>query len=139
VARDMPNELTVYIVSFSYFGNGIPPDPHGHGGGFVFDCRLLPNPGRDPAFADLNGLSEPVRVYLRQQPEVHEFLGHVFAIVDMAVANYSARHFEHLMVAFGCTGGLHRSVFCAESLASHLRQAGVNVVVRHLALENTQP
>lgn len=127
--------MTVSIVSFSYFGDGIPSDPHGHGGGFVFDCRLLPNPGREPAFADLDGLSQPVRAYLEARPEVQQFLAHVFAIVDMAVANYTTRQFAHLMVAFGCTGGLHRSVFCAEALATHLRQAGVSVVTRHLSLE----
>ncbi|MDZ7338964.1 MAG: hypothetical protein ONB30_10520 [candidate division KSB1 bacterium] len=134
----MAGGLTVTIVSFSYFRNGIPADPHGHGGGFVFDCRLLPNPGRDPAFASLNGLDREVKAYFEACKDVHSFLAHVFAIVDMAVASYTAREFEHLMVAFGCTGGQHRSVYCAESLAEHLRQRGVQVAVQHLALGQGQ-
>ncbi|MCR4438295.1 MAG: RNase adapter RapZ [bacterium] len=134
----MAGGLTVYLASFSYVRDDIPTDPYGHGGGFVFDCRLLPNPGRDPAFAAVNGLSTEVRSYLEERPEVQEFLRHVFALVDMAVANYTARGFEHLMVAFGCTGGQHRSVFCAESLAAHLRQAGVSVEIRHLTLGKGQ-
>lgn len=134
----MLDGLTVYIVSFSYLRDDIPADPYGHGGGFVFDCRLLPNPGRDPAFTEVNGLSNEVRAYLQGRPEVQQFLHHVFALVDMAVANYKARGFEHLMVAFGCTGGQHRSVFCAESLAAHLQQTGVRVEIRHLTLEKAQ-
>ncbi len=130
--------LTVTIASFSYFANGITANPHGHGGGFVFDCRLLPNPGRDPCFAHLNGLHPQVKAYLSARAEVQLFLAHVFAIVDMTVANYTARSFDHLMVAFGCTGGQHRSVYCAEALAEHLRQAGVRVEVQHLAIPRAE-
>ncbi len=127
--------LTVRIFSFS-FSNGMPPDESGNGGGFVFDARSLPNPGREEQFRQLTGKDEAVIDYLDRQPDVHEFLAQVASLVDASVANYRQRGFSNLMVSFGCTGGQHRSVYLAERLAEHLRGArGVEVKVRHTQLE----
>jgi len=127
--------LVVRIFSFS-FHQGLPNDETGHGGGFVFDVRSLPNPGREERFKDLTGLDAPVIEYLGQHESVHQFLAHVMALVSASMGNYQRRGFKSLMVSFGCTGGQHRSVFLAEQLAKRLRGThGVEVVVRHLGLE----
>ena len=129
-------KLTVRIQSFSY-RHGIPGDEKGHGGGFVFDCRALPNPGRFAEYATLTGKDPEVIAFLEQEPAVHDFLQHTGALVDSAVENYQHRNFTNLMVAFGCTGGQHRSVYCAGMLAKHLREKFNNVIVevRHLEQE----
>jgi aminoglycoside/choline kinase family phosphotransferase len=128
--------LIVRIFSFS-FHRGLPKDESGHGGGFVFDARNLPNPGREARFATLTGKDAPVSDYLNQQESVHQFLASVMSMVDASVSNYQSRGFKSLMVSFGCTGGQHRSVYLAEQLAKHLRGRNeVEVVVRHLELEN---
>jgi RNase adaptor protein for sRNA GlmZ degradation len=127
--------LTVRILSFS-FHRGLPEDDTGNGGGYVFDGRNLPNPGRDERFKALTGRDAPVIDYLDQQEGVHQFLAHVTELVDASVNNYQRRGFKHLMVSFGCTGGQHRSVYLAERLAKHLRpRTGVDVVVEHRELE----
>jgi aminoglycoside/choline kinase family phosphotransferase len=125
-------KLTVRIQSFSY-RSGVPSDETGHGGGFVFDCRSLPNPGRFEEFAKLTGKDPEVIAFLEKEPAVERFLRQVCAIVDDVVENYQRRNFTDLMVAFGCTGGQHRSVYCAGMLAKHLREKfnNVNVEVRH--------
>ncbi len=128
--------LTVRIFSFS-FHRQMPADESGNGGGFVFDGRSLPNPGREERFKPLTGRDGPVIDYLNQQESVHQFLSNVMSLVDASVKNFKARGFNDLMVSFGCTGGQHRSVFLAEQLAKHLRAVdGVEVVVRHVELEN---
>jgi hypothetical protein len=116
-------ELTVRVLSFSY-RDGLPGDDSGHGGGWVFDCRFLPNPGREERFASMTGRDEAVAAYLEAEPTVGAFLERVRTLVDKAVDNYRGRNFTDLSVAFGCTGGRHRSVFCAERLAEHLRRRG---------------
>jgi aminoglycoside/choline kinase family phosphotransferase len=127
--------LTVRIFSFSYH-RGIPKDETGNGGGHVFDGRLLPNPGREEQFKPLTGKDAPVIEYLDKEASVHRFLALATSMVDDSVAEYQRRHFKHLMVSFGCTGGQHRSVFLAEQLAKHLRgRDGVDVIVRHRELE----
>ena len=127
--------LTVRVFSFS-FHHGLPADESGNGGGFVFDARSLPNPGREVEFRQLTGRDAPVREYLRRQPGVDRFLAAAFSLVDASVANYRQRGFSNLMVSFGCTGGQHRSVYLAERLAEHLRGTeGVEVEVRHIELE----
>lgn len=129
-------KLTVRIFSFSFHKGGPPKDETGNGGGFVFDARGIPNPGREERFKNLSGKDAPVIEYLDQQESAHQFLAHVTALVDASVKNYQTRGFANLMVSFGCTGGQHRSVYLAEHLASDLRaKAGVEVVVRHLQLE----
>jgi aminoglycoside/choline kinase family phosphotransferase len=127
--------LTVRIFSFS-FHKGLPNDETGNGGGFIFDGRSLPNPGREERFKSLTGKDVPVIDYLNQQESVHQFLAGVMSLVDASISNYQQRGFKNLMVSFGCTGGQHRSVFLAEQLAKRLRaKNGVEVIVRHLELE----
>lgn len=138
LASDADN-LAVRITSFS-FHRGWPKDEGGHGGGFVFDGRSLPNPGREDRFKALTGKDAAVIDYLNQQESVHQFLASVMLLVDASVANYQQRGFKNLMVAFGCTGGQHRSVYLAEQLAKRLRgRDGVEVVVHHRELENPVP
>jgi hypothetical protein len=113
--------LKIRINSFSY-RNAIPPDQSGNGGGFVFDCRALPNPGRYTQYQDKTGKDCEVISFLNSDPAVHSFLKSVSTIVDQSIRNYLERGFHDLMVSFGCTGGRHRSVFCAEYLAGELRK-----------------
>jgi len=127
--------LKVRVFSFS-FHRQMPNDESGNGGGFVFDGRSLPNPGREEQFRSLTGRDAPVIAYLNQQESVHQFLAGVLSLVDSTVATYQRRGFKNLMVSFGCTGGQHRSVYLAEQLAKHLRATpGVEVQVRHVELE----
>ncbi len=129
------DNLVVRIFSFS-FHQGLPKDESGNGGGFVFDGRSLPNPGREERFKTLTGKDTPVIEYLNQQESVHQFLAGVLSLVDSSISSYQQRGFKNLMVSFGCTGGQHRSVFLAEQLAKRLRaRNGLEVVVRHLELE----
>jgi len=128
--------ITVHIFSFS-FHQGLPKDETRNGGGFVFDARSLPNPGREERFKPLTGKDAPVIDYLNQQESVHQFLANASSLVDASIGSYQQRGFKNLMVSFGCTGGQHRSVFLAEQLAKRLRaRNGLEVVVRHLGLEN---
>jgi aminoglycoside/choline kinase family phosphotransferase len=120
--------LTVHITSFSY-QQGLPPDETGHGGGFVFDCRSLPNPGRYPKYAGVNGSDASVVEFLEAAPEVEAFWRHVHPLVDAHIASFRDRGFSDLSVAFGCTGGQHRSVYFAERLARHIREHHPDVAV----------
>jgi aminoglycoside/choline kinase family phosphotransferase len=123
--------LTVKVFSFSYH-KGLPQDESGNGGGFVFDARSLPNPGREERFRALTGRDAAVIDYLNQEKSVHHFFDSAKSLVDASVSAYQNRGFKHLMVSFGCTGGQHRSVYLADRLAGHLReQSGLNVEVRH--------
>jgi aminoglycoside/choline kinase family phosphotransferase len=127
--------LKVRIFSFS-FHREMPVDETGNGGGFVFDARSLPNPGREDRFRHMTGKDEAVIEYLNDQESVHQYFANVLSLVDASVKGYESRGFKNLMVSFGCTGGQHRSVFLAEHLAKHLRASnGVEVVVRHIELE----
>jgi len=129
------DNLTLRIFSFSYH-QGQPKDETGNGGGFVFDARSLPNPGREDRFRPLTGKDQPVIDYLNQQESVHQFLASVMSLIDASVSSYQERGFKDLMVSVGCTGGQHRSVFLAEQLAKRLRaRKGVQVIVRHFGLE----
>jgi aminoglycoside/choline kinase family phosphotransferase len=134
IATDADN-LLVRVFSFS-FHQSLPKDESGNGGGFVFDGRSLPNPGREDRFKPLTGKDAPVIDYLNQQETVHQFFASVLSLVDASIATYRARGFKNLMVSFGCTGGQHRSVYLAEQLAKRLRgRPGVEVALRHLELE----
>lgn len=135
LATDADN-LVVRVFSFS-FHQGLPQDDSGNGGGFVFDGRSLPNPGREERFKQLTGQDTPVIDYLNQQESVHQFFAGVLSLVDATIANYQQRGFKSLMVSFGCTGGQHRSVYLAEQLAKRLRaRNGLEIRLRHLGLEN---
>ncbi|HEY3617506.1 MAG TPA: RNase adapter RapZ [Candidatus Sulfotelmatobacter sp.] len=138
LASDADN-LVVRIFSFS-FHRGLPKDESGNGGGFIFDGRSLPNPGREERFKMLTGRDAPVIDYLNQQESVHQFLASVMSLVDASVSNYQRRGFKNLMVSFGCTGGQHRSVYLAEQVAKRLQDRnGVEVVLRHRELEKLEP
>jgi RNase adaptor protein for sRNA GlmZ degradation len=126
--------LVVRIFSFS-FHRGLPKDETGNGGGFIFDGRSLPNPGREDRFKSLTGKDAAVIEYLNQQESVHQFLASVMSLVDASVSNYQKRGFKNLMISFGCTGGQHRSVYLAEQVAKRLRgRSEVEVVVHHREL-----
>ena len=123
--------LVVRVASFAY-PKGIPEDPSGNGGGFVFDCRAIHNPGRYDAYKSLTGLDEPVIRFLEEDGEILTFLQHVYALVDASVQRYLKRGFTSLCVSFGCTGGRHRSVYAAQHLAQHLHDTfGVEVDLHH--------
>ena len=127
--------LTVRIWSFSRH-RGEPKDESGNGGGYIFDGRDLPNPGREERFKALTGKDAPVIDYLNQQESVRQYMANVISLVNAHVNEWQRRRFKHLMVSFACTGGRHRSVYLAEQLAKHLRERnGVDVVVRHRELE----
>jgi len=128
--------LNVSVNSFS-FKNGPPADYSGNGGGFIFDCRSLPNPGRYDHYKKFTGLDETVIQYLEREVAVSKFLLHVYKITDQSVLEYQRRGFSNLQINFGCTGGQHRSVFCASRLASHLEENySVKVSVFHQELKN---
>ena len=127
--------LVVRVCSFSFHRGAPPQDDSGNGGGFVFDARSLPNPGREEQFKALTGADAPVIDYLNRHESVHQYFRNVEALIDAGVENYRSRGFHHLMVSFGCTGGQHRSVYLANRLAEHLRSKGVDIELRHIELE----
>ncbi len=128
--------LALRIFSFSFHQSAPPKDESGHGGGFIFDARALPNPGREERFKSLTGKDAAVVDYLSAQASVSEFLASATSMVEASVKNYQERGFDSLMVGFGCTGGRHRSVYLAEALARHFRgRQGLDVLVRHVEME----
>lgn len=130
--------LNVQVNSFSYKKKGYPLDFTDHGGGFVFDCRGLPNPGRLPELRDYTGLQKPVIEFLQAQPGVQTFADHAYALVSQHIEEFLNRGFNHLQVNFGCTGGKHRSVYMAELLSTRLRSLSdrLNVKVNHTQLDD---
>jgi hypothetical protein len=135
VQADENTPLVVHINSFSY-RKGIPGDESGNGGGFVFDCRGILNPGRIPEFKTQTGRDKEVKDFLEQQTRMPEFLNSTYNIVDIAVEDYIKRDFESLSVSFGCTGGQHRSVYAADALARHLRNKfHVKIDLHHIEQE----
>jgi len=134
----MQNKLTITINSFSY-KRSIPADKSGNGGGFVFDCRAVHNPGRYEEYQSLTGKDQLVIDFFEQETEIHQFLEPVFSLVEMSVKKYLERDFTHLMVNFGCTGGQHRSVYCAERLADYLQNKfNIHIQVHHIEQELIQ-
>jgi aminoglycoside/choline kinase family phosphotransferase len=130
------DRLTVRISSFSY-KKGIPHDPSGNGGGFVFDCRAIHNPGRYPEFKHLTGKDAKVQEFLEEKSTMPAFMNAVMTLVSQSVEVYLSRGFTHLCVNFGCTGGQHRSVYAAEKLADYLRNNyPVTVVLQHVEQDN---
>ncbi len=126
------SKLQVQINSFSY-KSGIPKDKGSHGGGYVFDCRGLLNPGRYAAYKNLTGKDEAVKQFLEQQTDMPQFLEYACALVSMHVEDYLERGFEQLSISFGCTGGQHRSVYAAEKLADFLNvKYNLAATVSHL-------
>jgi aminoglycoside/choline kinase family phosphotransferase len=133
--KETDNQLMVKVLSFSY-KTGIPADDSGNGGGFVFDCRALPNPGRFEEYLSFTGNDQLVIDFLEKEPEVGEFLNHACSLVDQSIRTYIERGFTRLTVSFGCTGGQHRSVYCACELAKHIHSKfGVTVDLQHTELK----
>ncbi len=133
----MKSQLTVTIYSFS-FKKGIPEDTSGNGGGYVFDCRSTHNPGKYEQFKQLTGRDEAVVEFLEKDGEILTFLSHVRPLVEHHVERFMQRQFTHLQVAFGCTGGQHRSVYCAENIAKYLHEhylVHVELIHRELGIK----
>ena len=129
--KEKEDELEVRVVSFSY-KKGIPADPSGNGGGYVFDCRAIHNPGRYERYKKITGLDEPVIEFFKEYGEIDVFLDSVYTLVDNHVKQYIDRKFTHLMVSFGCTGGQHRSVYSAQKVAESIsKKFGVKVSLIH--------
>ncbi|MEY3946147.1 MAG: hypothetical protein RJB03_853 [Bacteroidota bacterium] len=127
--------LVIHVNSFSY-RKGIPEDLHGNGGGFVFDCRGILNPGRIEEYKTQTGRDKAVQEFLIHKTSMPTFLQHVFGMVDISVEDYIKRGFEGLTISFGCTGGQHRSVYAADRLAQHLKEKyKVNTIVKHVEQE----
>lgn len=123
--------LVVKVYSFSY-KKGIPADESGNGGGFVFDCRAVNNPGKYERYKYITGMEEPVIKFLEDDGEIFPFLDAAYSLVDASVKRYIDRGFQNLMVSFGCTGGQHRSVYAAEKMAHHINDKyGVEVQLIH--------
>ena len=130
------NYLTITINSFSYKEN-IPRDTSGNGAGFVFDCRALDNPGRLKKYKHLDGNDKAVIKFFERKKDIKKFLKQVYSLISQSVENYQQRKFTNLMISFGCTGGQHRSIYCAEKLGEYLRKKYKNIktLVRHLGQE----
>lgn len=132
--------LKVTVYSFSYKNGSYPPDYSGNGGGHVFDCRSLPNPGREAQFKMMNGTDSQVADYLLRHESVKQFIANTRAIISQSVDNYIERGFNSLSVSFGCTGGQHRSVFFAQQTFEWLKNEYPNIKleVKHLVQHITQ-
>ncbi len=127
--------LVIKVHSFSY-RKQLPQDESGNGGGFIFDCRGILNPGRIESMKTQTGRDKEVKDFLEQQTKMPEFLNSVFDIVDITVEEYIKRDFESLMISFGCTGGQHRSVYAADAMARHLKNKfKVKIELKHIVQE----
>ena len=130
-ADTQKRELKVRVFSFAY-KKGVPNDVSGNGGGYVFDCRAINNPGKFERYNNVNGLDEPVIKFLEDDGEMVEFLDNIYPLVDRHVKRYIDRSFTNLMVSFGCTGGQHRSVYAAQKVAEHInKEFGIKVSLVH--------
>ena len=133
---EIQKTLTVSLKSFSY-KRGIPYDASGNGGGYVFDCRALNNPGQYDEYKNLTGKDKEVEDFLLKKSRVLTFLDFAKTLVTLSIQEYTRLGYSHLEVDFGCTGGQHRSVYCVEAMSKFLNEnfPQVNIEVKHLELE----
>ena len=128
-------KLNLLVQGFSY-KQGLPQDNSGNGGGFVFDCRGVLNPGRFEEYKKLTGRDQPVIEFLESKTKIHEFLTAAQAIVSISIDDYLARGFENLMISFGCTGGQHRSVYSTDAMAKFIKEKyNIDAMVHHIIQE----
>ena len=129
-------KLNINVRSFSY-KKGIPTDPTGNGGGFVFDCRGILNPGRIKEYKTQTGRDEAVKKYLETETKIAVFLEGVFKVIDISIEDYLQRDFENLEINFGCTGGQHRSVYSADATAKYINEKfpEAQVTLHHVVQE----
>jgi aminoglycoside/choline kinase family phosphotransferase len=133
IQANADSPLLVKVNSFSYKKTGYPKDDSDNGGGFVFDCRGILNPGRFEEYKKLTGRDKPVKDFLEQQTRMPEFLNNIYNTVDIVVEDYLKRGFDSLMINFGCTGGQHRSVYAADAVVRHLRNKyHVKIALNHI-------
>jgi len=126
-------KLSIELNSFSYKENGIPKDEHGNGGGFVFDCRGILNPGRQEIYKTQSGLDIGVKQFLEEETNMLAFLDDAFSLVSISIEDYMHRGFEHLSINFGCTGGQHRSVYATEKMANYIKSKyDVIIQIQHI-------
>lgn len=132
----MENKLQINVRSFSY-KKGIPADTSGNGGGYVFDCRGILNPGRIQEYKTKTGRDQEVKEYLESETKIQEFLNAAFAMVDISIQDYLDRGFSNLDINFGCTGGQHRSVYSADAMGQHIAEKfpAAKVEVKHVEQE----
>lgn len=132
--------LKISIFSFGYNKSGLPKDESGNGGGFIFDCRFMHNPGRLQEFKFKTGKENDVIEFIEKNTVMNEFLEHVYSVIDMAIQNYLERNFTNLLIGFGCTGGQHRSVYASEHLAAyiHKKYPEVQIEIHHKELGLTE-
>ena len=132
--RESPEdkELVIRVFSFSY-KKGYPEDLTGTGGGFMFDCRAIHNPGRYEEYKTKTGMDIQVIDFLRKTEEADLFLNNSYAIVKPSIERYLKRGFTSLQVGFGCTGGQHRSVYCAEGFVKMIENdfPDVKIILSH--------
>lgn len=127
--------LKLTVNSFSY-RSGIPEDKYGNGGGYVFDCRLLHNPGRYEEYKNLTGKDKEVIDFLEKNSEADIFINYIKNIINRTITAYRKNNYTNLMINFGCTGGRHRSVYCAERIANRFKVIpGIEVELTHTELE----
>lgn len=123
--------LIISIYSFGYQQNGIPMNEYGDGGGFVFDCRFLPNPHHDPKLREFTGKDKPIKDFFSDYHPVDLFIEDCIAMVEISMKSYIQKNYSNLQVSFGCTGGRHRSVYCAERAAKKLSAKGYQIQILH--------
>lgn len=131
----MNKALTIDIFSFGFQKSGIPSDESGNNGGYVFDCRALPNPHRDETLRPLTGRDAEIMRFFAEFPQVEEFIRRTVELITSHADVFVQREFSHLMVSFGCTGGRHRSVYCAEMVAKKLSERNYSVKLTHTELD----
>ncbi|MCK5759775.1 MAG: hypothetical protein KAH33_00675 [Candidatus Delongbacteria bacterium] len=123
--------LLISIYSFGYHKNGIPLNEHGDVGGFVFDCRFLPNPHHDPKLREFTGKDHKIKDFFSDYHPVDLFIEDCVAMVEISARAYIQKNYSNIQIAFGCTGGKHRSVYCAERTAKKLSAKGYQIQIFH--------